>query len=49
LFLGASATFALGSFVLWGTILPTVGTIILVGIGLVSCFICMIGWGLEPI
>ena len=48
-FLGASATLGLGSFVLWGTILPTIGTVILVGIGLVLTFICMIGWGLEPI
>ncbi len=47
--LAASATVALGGFILWENVLPTVGSLIIVAIGLVCVFISMVGWGLEPI
>jgi hypothetical protein len=43
LFLGASAFIAFGGLLFWET------TLLISAVGLVCAFICMIGWGLEPI
>ena len=47
--LAASILVALGGFVLWNNVLPTVPALAVVAIGLICSYISMVGWGLEPI
>ena len=47
--LAASATLAFLGFLGWNHLFPTPVAVAIVGIGLICVYVCMLGWGLEPV